>query len=391
MKQSHEYITFKSVAESVPEDYKDQFIFSLTLDQEKARALNAVPPNIVIYAPDHPGPNVYNGEFTSTAIGKFIHSKSLPLVGEFNEQTFNSYNTRGIPLAFFCHYTQEEKDEYLPFLKKLAKKYQDKISVVTMDASIFSGFIQGRLNLRPEWPAFAVENKAFKYPFKGKLSEKNIEDFVDGVMKGTEKWTVKSEPIPEPKDEKEEDQTVILVGDTFEKIANDTAKDVFITVCADGYPKCKGLAPAWSKLSTYVDKTNITIAYMDGSKNDVPPTAPYRVTKFPTIVLYKAETNEIIPYESQDRSLAKLYTFLKDNAKYGPEMPAIDDGKDEKEGEKKEGEAKESPKVEESKETKAKEEVKENKEEKKEKKAQTEEKKTAEKDEKVEEVDHEEL
>ena len=51
---------------------------------------------------------------------------------------------------------------------------------------------------------------------------------------------------------------------------------------------------------------------MDGTANDLPADAGFEVAGFPTIVLVKAGSNQVVTYEG-DRSLGDMVKFLKEN------------------------------------------------------------------------------
>lgn len=61
---------------------------------------------------------------------------------------------------------------------------------------------------------------------------------------------------------------------------------------------------------------------MDATENDIPPSAPFRVSGFPTIKFKKAGSREFIDYEG-DRSLESLIEFLETNAKNSLVIPEI--------------------------------------------------------------------
>ena len=61
---------------------------------------------------------------------------------------------------------------------------------------------------------------------------------------------------------------------------------------------------------------------MDATENDVPPSAPFRVSGFPTIKFKPAGSREFMDYEG-DRSLESLIEFVEKQAKnpLDPNMP----------------------------------------------------------------------
>ena len=73
---------------------------------------------------------------------------------------------------------------------------------------------------------------------------------------------------------------------------------------------CKKLAPIWEELAEKLASSpSVVIAKMDGTENDLPSDAEFDVQGFPTLVLVKATTNEVVHYNG-DRTLEDLLTFL---------------------------------------------------------------------------------
>ena len=61
---------------------------------------------------------------------------------------------------------------------------------------------------------------------------------------------------------------------------------------------CKKLTPIWDTLASQLGKNSgILIAKMDNTENDLPSDTPFKVEGFPTLKLYKANTNTIVDYE----------------------------------------------------------------------------------------------
>lgn len=73
-------------------------------------------------------------------------------------------------------------------------------------------------------------------------------------------------------------------------------------------------APIYDQLGeAYKSNENIVIAKMEVIDNDLPYKAGFEVTGFPTIKLFKANTNEIVDFEG-DRTVDGFVEFLKANA-----------------------------------------------------------------------------
>ena len=69
----------------------------------------------------------------------------------------------------------------------------------------------------------------------------------------------------------------VLVAKNFDEIVNDETKDVLIEFYAPWCGHCKNLAPVYDEVaSALIDETDIVIAKMDATANDVP--AQYQVS-----------------------------------------------------------------------------------------------------------------
>jgi protein disulfide-isomerase A1 len=75
------------------------------------------------------------------------------------------------------------------------------------------------------------------------------------------------------------------------------------------------LAPIYDELGASIKSENIVIAKVDATTNDT----PIDVKGFPTLILFKAESNEQVTFDG-DRTLIGLQEFLKKNAVHGDEI-----------------------------------------------------------------------
>ncbi|KAI7688235.1 Protein disulfide-isomerase [Sarcoptes scabiei] len=112
-----------------------------------------------------------------------------------------------------------------------------------------------------------------------------------------------------------EENVLVLTQNNF----NDAIKDQltlveFFEFYAPWCGHCKQLAPIYDQLAEkYKDSSDIIVAKMDGTANELEHT---KINSFPTIKLYKRETNEAIEYNGE-RTLEGLSKFLESGGDYG--------------------------------------------------------------------------
>ncbi|KAI0638183.1 protein disulfide isomerase [Trametes polyzona] len=300
--------------------HRDDYLFGLTTDKAVAEAAGVTPPAIVVFRNfDEP-----QTEFpyplasaTTKEIEDWIKELSIPILDEVGAENYQVYASSGKPLAYlFVDPTDEKLQEHLDLIKPIAQKYRGKVNFVWIDAIKFGDHARA-LNLNEaKWPSFVVQDlqKQLKYPYDqdkeitAEALDQMFEQFLDGKLEPQ----LKSQPIPETQDE----PVFELVGKQFEEIVFDDEKDVFVEFYATWCGHCKRLKPTWDSLGEHFAnvKDRVTIAKMEATENDLPPSVPFRVSGFPTLKFKKAGTREFIDYDG-DRSLESLVAFVEENAK----------------------------------------------------------------------------
>lgn len=116
---------------------------------------------------------------------------------------------------------------------------------------------------------------------------------------------LKSEPVPE----KNDGPVKTVVGTQWNEIVGDATKDVFVKYYAPWCGHCKTLAPIWTELGEYVAGSDVVIAEMDSTLNEVQGVA---VRGFPTLIYYPKDNKEGVNYDG-GRELQDLKDFLEKN------------------------------------------------------------------------------
>lgn len=240
----------------------------------------------------------------------------MPLVDEIGPENFQNYADAGLPIAYLFIDPEDPKHEaHLADLKPIAAKYRGKVNFVHIDAIKFGDHGKSLNLVKGKWPAFAIQKikEQQKWPMDqaNKVKPDAIEKHVQAFLSGDLKPSVKSAPIPATQDE----SVYVLVTDEFDTVVFDDSKDVFVEFYAPWCGHCKKLAPIWDTLADkYADvKDKLLIAKFDATENDVPVSAGFSVSGFPTLKFKPAGSREFVDY-SGDRTLDTLIDFVEDTS-----------------------------------------------------------------------------
>jgi protein disulfide-isomerase A1 len=300
------------------DQHRDDFLFGLVTDKAAIPAGVEVPSIVLYRAFDEPTMAFPYpiADATHEEIGNWVKEMAVPIVDEVGAENYATYAVSGKPLAYlFLDPTDAGKDAAIEMMRPVAQKYRGKINFVWIDAIKFGDHAKA-LNLNEvKWPAFVIQDlgQQLKYPLdqSAAVTAAAIEELAEGYVKGSLQPSLKSQPIPESQDE----PVFELVGKQFDQVVFDDKKDVFVEFYATWCGHCKRLKPIWDQLGEHFSgASDLVIAKMEATENDLPPSLPFRVSGFPTIKFKQAGTRDFIDYDG-DRSLESLISFVEENAK----------------------------------------------------------------------------
>ena len=133
------------------------------------------------------------------------------------------------------------------------------------------------------------------------LDDSHMQSFTKGVLQGTIKKIVKSEPVPAPRGKGV--HVVQAVGTTVVDIVSEPGKDVLLELYAPWCAHCKKLRSTYDILGRAVAaESRIVIAKMDATANDVP--SAWNVKNFPTLLWFPAKDK---PYNEDTGPIPRPY------------------------------------------------------------------------------------
>jgi len=319
---------------NLAEELRDSIQFGATTDAALAEKFGVKTPGLVVLRTFEDGKDVFDGDWDDEALKSFVKDNSVTLIGELSAKNADSFEKQGLPLAYIFVENNDQRRSIGREVKTVARDLKDDIIFTFIDANQY-GYHASVLNLNETWPAMAIvdtkENVKYTFPQNEKISEAAVRDLAEAIVAGTATPSIKSQPVPESND----GPVTVVVADTFDKIVKDAEKDVLIELYAPWCGFCQKLEPIYVDLAKlYEDAADIVIAKMDATANDIPPSAGYALSGFPTLLLYKAKDNTLVEYNG-DRSLLSFIEFISENAvsSFTPKTPEAIDKEDADEAE----------------------------------------------------------
>jgi protein disulfide-isomerase A1 len=312
---SNESLTFSDVA-----DQYDDFKFGVVHKEEVAQKLGFDKDGVKLFKKFDEGEVNYEKDLKSASeLKRFVQANSLPLVVTFDQKNAQKIFGGDIKAhnLLFISKTDSKTEGILEEFKKSAAEFKEKVLFVVIDSDqdeherIIEYFGLKKDDL-PGLRFIKLHDQMtkYKYPHEELVADK-ITEFVSQVLDGKVKPHLLTQELPEDWDK---GPVKILVGTNFDEIALDKSKDVLVQFYAPWCGHCKAFSSKYDALGErYKDSESVVIAKMDATANELEHT---KINSYPTIKLYKRETNEAIEYNG-DREVEPLVKFIETGGEYG--------------------------------------------------------------------------
>jgi protein disulfide-isomerase A1 len=307
---------------------RDDFTFGSATEQGIASEFSVSAPAIVMFKNADKEQLNFDGEYTKDAISAWVRGNSLPLIDEIGPNNYKAYVETNLPMGmFFVKLDADYFNDVLATARAVAGQFRGQVNFVYVDAVKYIQQAQ-KVGLSGNViPSFAIdyvtEGKHFAFDESAALESDALTAFTRGVLDGSVKQTIKSEPAPESND----GPVKVVVASQFDEIVNDPTKDVFVEFYAPWCGHCKKLEPLFEELGEHFSSTkSVVIAKMDATANDV-PSGNVQVRGFPTLAFFPANDKQNPVMYNGDRTVDAMRDFVVENADL-PIDGADDDGDD---------------------------------------------------------------
>ncbi|PKA66777.1 Protein disulfide-isomerase [Apostasia shenzhenica] len=264
-------------------------------------------------------------DFHVDALGKFIEDASTPVVTIFDKDPLNHpfvmkfFSNPNSKVMLFLNFTEEKSDSFKSKYYDVAKNYNGlKISFLLGDLEASQGAFQYFGLNKDQVPLVILQENDGKKYLKPNIEPEEIATWLKEYMDGNLTPFKKSEPIPEVNNE----PVKVVVADSLNDMIYKSGKNVLLEFYAPWCGHCKKLAPILDEVATSLqDDTDIIIAKMDATANDIP--SEFEVQGYPTLY-FSTSGGKLLQYEG-GRTAEDIMNFITSNKDSVSETPVKSD------------------------------------------------------------------
>ncbi|OXB53966.1 hypothetical protein ASZ78_006724 [Callipepla squamata] len=255
---------------------------------------------------------------------RLLRVHSLRLVMDFSNETSNEIFGAKIPhhMLLFLNTSVAEQQELRHEFRAAAGAFRGEVLFVVVDVDGYGATVLPFFNLKPsDAPTLRfikMENNRKYRMEEDTFSATAVRSFVQAVLDGKVKPHLLSAEPPEDWNTR---PVKVLVGKTFEQVAFDETKNVFVKFYAPWCTHCQEMAAAWEELGErYKDHEDIVIAEMDATANEL---ENITISGYPTLHYFPAGPGrKMVEYRSA-RDVETFSKFLENGGKLPEEPPTV--------------------------------------------------------------------
>ncbi|NWR30870.1 PDIA2 isomerase, partial [Tachuris rubrigastra] len=291
----------------------------------------------------------------TSELTRLLRIHSLRLVTEFNNETSNQIFSAKIPhhMLLFLNKSSSEQLSLQDGFKAAASTFRGEVRwshgrdkgggcgaphpqghpspaqvlFVVVDVNGYGADVLSFFGMTPaDAPTLRLvkmENNRKYQMEQDSFSDTAIRTFIQAVLDGKVKPHLLSAEPPEDWDTR---PVKVLVGKTFEQVAFDETKSVFVKFYAPWCSHCQAMAAAWEELGErYKDREDIVIAEMDATANEL---ENITIHGFPTLHYFPAGPGrKMVEYKSA-RDVETFSKFLENGGMLPVEPPVVSEVRD---------------------------------------------------------------
>ncbi|NWR65723.1 PDIA2 isomerase, partial [Bucorvus abyssinicus] len=255
---------------------------------------------------------------------RLLRVHSLKLVMEFTNETSNQIFSAKIPhhMILFLNKSSSGQLTLQDGFRAAAGAFRGEVLFVVVDVTGDGADVLPFFGMTPaDAPTMRLvkmENNRKYRMDPDSFSDTAIRAFVQAVLDGKVKPHLMSAEPPEDWDMR---PVKVLVGKTFEQVAFDETKNVFVKFYAPWCSHCQAMAAAWEELGErYKDHKDIIIAELDSTANEL---ENITIKGFPTLHYFPAGPGrKMVEYKSA-RDVETFSKFLENGGTLPEEPPAV--------------------------------------------------------------------
>ncbi|XP_075724922.1 protein disulfide-isomerase isoform X1 [Rhipicephalus microplus] len=313
----------------------EQHPSAITSEDAVYKELGASKDGVVLFEKFDEGKNTLALKPTRDKIRSFVAMNSQPLVVELTRK-----NTQNLLRGLIQQYSLLFFTKDIANLKEVMENFREaaaafRLQVVFVVIDIDQENLEILLMYFQIWkdgvPAlrFAKREGAGVTSFKPDTNSLKVEDiktFVQGVLDGS----IKDDPLLPFMRDSNAPFAQVVTQKNFDEVVFDKTKDVLVLFYSPWCNLCDRLAQIYDSLAhEYKDHKSLLIAKMDATTNELEHT---EVHSFPTLRLYKKQTNEVVEYNGeQTREGLSDFTDATCGNSHSAEVESENDENEEKE------------------------------------------------------------